>query len=1033
MELNDFNIINDIPTDLKSIIKSFYVFGGNPTQEILFVTIDDKVFGLGGNDDGVCGQGNNKRIEEPLIIRELSDKKVKEFFNGYNFVLCLTSDNKLLSWGRNDHGQLGIGCVNINRYYEPHFIRGINNKIVQICCGEGHSLVLTEEGVVYGWGDNRWGQTGVGQQSDKFITLPQKWNIESKVIKIHCSRYQSFAITECGRIYCCGRNDECQLGLSLEKDECIYNPTLLDIINVQNIITSKTNTYFVSKEGDIYFCGFYYNNSQNEIYQQILLKIINMKNIKTLTSSNYRLNYLKCGLIYDEDSIYEIKFEKIEKTAYKTFEEYLYNIFDNKTESLLETRITYKTVHINYNEMEINSYFCKNITEKYVPRYLKNINNIDKFVISKNISKDMKQFIKYFHVFKYFGRNILFVTIDDKVFGLGNNICGVCGVGHQNEINSIESIPELWDKRVKQFFTGKDFVLCLTSDYQLFSWGKNDHGQLGIGVFNLFKIFKPRLIKYFNYKTIVQVCCSYTYSSVLTSDNCVHLWGYYNYDKEISSPIECKLEEEIKLISCSELITFCVTKCGKVYYLEVNSDKKIVSISFELLTNIEWMCSTEYYIYFISNDSTIYSINNQKVLLNEIKTKLVIGNSICETNHQCILNRYQQCVLFFDNSVYEFLRNECWKTKYKNLFDYYCDRHEITFETYEVRVVENEKNNVNITTNYFIKNFVSQENNLSNILKTFHIAKQIGVLKSFIKYFHIFFDMFGHNILFITNDESVYGFGSNFCGCCGLGHNNSVSEPQEITELYDKNVIKFFNGRTYTIALTNDNQIYAWGVISNDFDLYSKPTKIFNSDEYKIENICCASRHGLFLNEEGIVYGWGDNSDGQIEYGKEYFITYPLKINNLPKIKIITCYNNYSIVVSEDNMIFVWGEDIYENIVIQCEHDILNICIYENIYLYIFTRNGEFLYCMISGYRIFKKIECNNFIDSFFHEFSYNVVLILIENDVFVVGKNQELVQTKYKNVYDYCAEELQITYKTIDLKLQNEIKTKELNIKGKY
>ena len=295
-----------------------------------------------------------------------------------------------------------------------------------------------------------------------------------------------------------------------------------------------------------------------------------------------------------------MKFDKIEKTVYNTFEEYLYAIFD-KSPKFFKI-ITFKTVHIHHNEIKIDSYSCRIITEKYFPRYLRCKNNINKFEISNNISENMKQIIKYFYVFD-FGRNILFVTIDDKVFGMGKNNDGVCGLGHQNKIKTIELIPELCDKKIKQFFNGYDFVLGLTN---VFSWGKNNHGQLGIGQSNDYKIFKPQLIEYFNNKTIVQVCCGDQHSAVLTSDNCVHLWGYLNKERIIERQIELELKGEIKSIHCSKYQSFCVTKFGKVYYWEENY-KKMKCISNRLLINIQSMCSTHSYAYFISYDSTIYS------------------------------------------------------------------------------------------------------------------------------------------------------------------------------------------------------------------------------------------------------------------------------------------------------------------------------------------------------------------------------------------------------------------------------------------
>ena len=106
--LNTFEIFRtDVHDDLKLLIKSFYVFktkncnenSKNYCNNALFVTIDDKVFGFGQNDNGVCGQGCNDKIKNPLIITELCDKNVIDFFNGETFAMALTSDNSLFVWG----------------------------------------------------------------------------------------------------------------------------------------------------------------------------------------------------------------------------------------------------------------------------------------------------------------------------------------------------------------------------------------------------------------------------------------------------------------------------------------------------------------------------------------------------------------------------------------------------------------------------------------------------------------------------------------------------------------------------------------------------------------------------------------------------------------------------------------------------------------------------------------------------------------------------------------------------------------------
>ena len=157
-----------ITNDFKSIIKSFYIFNtsyNNSKETQMFVNIKERIFGIGYNRYGVCGQGHDNDIDQLEIIPEVfnSHEKVEHFFNGLDYVLCLTSDSQLFSWGKNDHGQLGIGCADNDLLYKPQLIQSfVDVKIVQVCCGERHSLVLTEEGVVYGWGDNCYGQTGVG-------------------------------------------------------------------------------------------------------------------------------------------------------------------------------------------------------------------------------------------------------------------------------------------------------------------------------------------------------------------------------------------------------------------------------------------------------------------------------------------------------------------------------------------------------------------------------------------------------------------------------------------------------------------------------------------------------------------------------------------------------------------------------------------------------------------------------------------------------------------------------------------------------
>ena len=101
---------------------------------------------------------------------------------------------------------------------------------------------------------------------------------------------------------------------------------------------------------------------------------------------------------------------------------------------------------------------------------------------------------------------------------------------------------------------------------------------------------------------------------------------------------------------------------------------------------------------------------------------------------------------------------------------------------------------------------------MTNIFNNFILFSQISEeLKQNIKIFNVFDDWKGYNVLFITNDDTVYGFGSNQWGVCGLGHDKSVDSPLIIPELCHKNIQQFFSGLGFVLALNCDNQLYGWG------------------------------------------------------------------------------------------------------------------------------------------------------------------------------------------------------------------------------
>ena len=86
--------------------------------------------------------------------------------------VILQDDNDVLVFGRNDHGQLGLGH-NDDQNKPITLMQGI--PIRQIACGAYHTVILQDNNDVLVFGGNYYGQLGLGHNHDqnKPVTLMQ--------------------------------------------------------------------------------------------------------------------------------------------------------------------------------------------------------------------------------------------------------------------------------------------------------------------------------------------------------------------------------------------------------------------------------------------------------------------------------------------------------------------------------------------------------------------------------------------------------------------------------------------------------------------------------------------------------------------------------------------------------------------------------------------------------------------------------------------------------------------------------------------
>jgi regulator of chromosome condensation len=86
-------------------------------------------------------------------VEEVVKKHAIDIFCGGQTSFYKDKDSKIYAFGLNNHGQLGIGNKETSSF--PTQIKkfeGIN--VIDINGGEHHSIALTDDGRVYCWGRN---------------------------------------------------------------------------------------------------------------------------------------------------------------------------------------------------------------------------------------------------------------------------------------------------------------------------------------------------------------------------------------------------------------------------------------------------------------------------------------------------------------------------------------------------------------------------------------------------------------------------------------------------------------------------------------------------------------------------------------------------------------------------------------------------------------------------------------------------------------------------------------------------------------
>ena len=476
----------------------------------MVLTSDGAVYTWGWNYHGQLG--NNTKTNSNTIVAvqtigtTLAGKKIVKIAAGQGHSLALTDDGRVYTWGRNDTGQLGNNATTDAMLPVAVTVTGtpMNNKtIIEIASGARHSLAIDSSGKVYAWGHNGSGQLGNNSTVNALTPVAVQAPADKNIIQVSGSGWlgaSSSALTSNGTVYSWGRDFDGQLGDGTNNDSYVPVITTINLVDTPSI-----PTHVMAKPGDttatISWQAPIVSGGQNITGYVLQYQVIGASSWTTVNVVAVATSHTTTGLTNDQT--YRVRLAA--KTTAGTGD------FSN---------VVLVTPHVKP--------IITNISPAIGP--IAGGQNVT--ITGTNFVLKNKKIMQTVNGNGY----SLALSADGTVYAWGRNEYGQLGNG---VIATNSPIPvavkttgtSMDGKTITQVAAGATHSLALATDGTIYAWGKNEYGQLG----NDSTINSPVPVAVkttgtpMDGKKIIQIHAGYEHSLALASDGTVYTWGRNNF------------------------------------------------------------------------------------------------------------------------------------------------------------------------------------------------------------------------------------------------------------------------------------------------------------------------------------------------------------------------------------------------------------------------------------------------------------------------------------------------------------------------